>query len=168
VAVAQGTAWRKGGKLTSTALGAEVPHDGTDRVVGGAESLGQLVEGPPVDEEGAEDLVAAMQDLIGFEEEATAGDVIHVRISGVRRVNSQRDQDTEGRSDGHQVQGGAWVEGRRDGISRLRTPIHREYGVSRSLIWEGRTIGWRSEITPQEYAELPRFLREIAIFDLRD
>jgi hypothetical protein len=80
--------------------------------------LGQLVEGPAVDEEGPEDLVAAMQDLVGFEEEATAGVVIHVRISGVRRVNSQRDQDTEGRPDGRQVQGGTWADGRRDGISR--------------------------------------------------
>ena len=137
-------------------------------MVGGAESLGQLVEGPAVDEEGPEDLGAAMQDRVGFEEEATAGVVIHVQISGVRRVNFQRDQDTEGRSDGRQVQGGTWAEGRRDGISRPRTPIHREHGISRSLIWEGRTMGGRSGISPQEDAELPWFLREIAIFDLQE
>jgi hypothetical protein len=36
------------------------------------------------------------------------------------------------------------------------------------LIWEGRTMGRRSKIYPQEYAELPWFLREKAIFDLRE
>jgi hypothetical protein len=126
------------------------------------------VEGLAVDEEGPEDLVAAMQDLVRFEEEATAGVVIHVRISGVRRVHSPRDQDTEGRSDGRQVQGRTWAEGQRDGISRPRTPIHREHGVSRSLIWEGRTMGWRSRSYPQEYAEPPGFLRGKALFDLRE
>lgn len=162
------TAWRKGGRLAGTALGAEVPHHGADRVVGGTEAPGQLVEGLAIDEEGPEDLVAAMQHLVGFEEEATAGVVIHVRISGVRRVNSQRDQNTEGRSDGREVQGGTWAERRRDGILRPGTPIHREHGVSRSLIREGARMGRRSVIYPQGYAELPRFLREEAIFDLRE
>jgi hypothetical protein len=113
------------------------------------------VEGLAVDEEGPEDLVAAMQDLVRFEEEATAGVVIHVRISGVRRVNSQRDRDTEGRSDERQVQAGARSEGRRDGIMRPGAPIHREHGVSRSLIREGGTMGRRSVIYPQEYTGLP-------------
>jgi hypothetical protein len=98
-------------------------------VVGRAESLGQLVEGPAVYEEGPKDLVAAMQDLVGFEEEATAGVVIHVRISGVRRVTSQRDQDPEGRSNGRPVQGATRADGWRDGISRPRTPIDRKNGA---------------------------------------
>jgi len=160
VAVAQRTAWRKGGKLSGTALGAEVPHHGADRVVGGAELLGQLVEGPALDEEGPEDLVAAMQDLVGFEEEATVGVVIHVRISGVRRVSSRRDRDNEGRSDRRPVQEGTWAGGRRNGILRPRTPIHRDHGVSRSLIWEGGKMGWRSIISPQEHAELLGFSQE--------
>jgi hypothetical protein len=52
-------------------------------VVGGVEALGQFVEGLVLDEERAEDFVAPMQDVVGFEKEAMAGFVLHARISRI-------------------------------------------------------------------------------------
>ena len=45
-----------------------------------------------LDEERAEDLVATMQDVVGFAEEATAGFVLHARISRIGRVTFPQDQ----------------------------------------------------------------------------
>jgi hypothetical protein len=46
-------------------------------VVGGAEPLGDRGEGQAVDEEGVQGGVAAMQGLIGFQEEAATTGVVH-------------------------------------------------------------------------------------------
>jgi hypothetical protein len=46
-------------------------------VVGGAELLRDGLEGQAVDEDGAQGGVAAMQGLVGFQEEALARGVVH-------------------------------------------------------------------------------------------
>jgi hypothetical protein len=63
--------------LAALAGGAEVTHPGAHRVVGDAELLGDRPEGQAVDEEGAQGGIAAVQGLVGLQEEAAAKIVVH-------------------------------------------------------------------------------------------
>ena len=70
--------------MTRPAAGAEVADQGPERVVGIAELLGDVAQGPWLDEGGAEGLVLAVERLGGFEEEAEEVGVIHARVSEMR------------------------------------------------------------------------------------
>jgi hypothetical protein len=148
-AVARRTAWRKGGNLARSALGPEVPHHGADRMVGGVESPGQLVEGLVLDEERAEDLVATMQNVVGFEEEATAGFVLHARISRIGRVTFPKDQGSDGRTDLDRVQGGTLPRWPQAGVLTRRTPVQQGLSAERSGTWGEKEERKCEELPPQ-------------------
>jgi hypothetical protein len=102
-------------------------------VVGGVESPGQLVEGLVLDEERAEDLVATMQNVVRFVEEATAGFVLHARISRIGRVTFPKDQGSDGRTDPDRVQGGTPPRWPQAGVLTPRMPVQQGLSAKRSL-----------------------------------
>jgi hypothetical protein len=153
--VARGTAWRKGGNLAGSALDAEVPHHRADGVVGGIESPGQFVERLVLNEERAEDFVATMQKVVGFEEKATAGFVLHARISKIGRVTFPKDLGRDGRTDRNRVQGGTRPRGPQAGVLTRRTSVQqgREIGNVR-----GRTRRGSPKNSPSEDMGFPGLL----------
>lgn len=100
-------------------------------MVGGAEAPSQLVEGPVLDEERAEDLVATMQDVVGFEDEATAGLVLHARISRIGRVTFPQDQGSDGKTDPDRVQEGTPPRWLKAGVLTRRTPVRQGLSAKR-------------------------------------
>jgi hypothetical protein len=50
-------------------------------VVGVSESGGDLLEGPPLDEVGSHCLIASVEGVVGLEEVAEAGGIVHDRGS---------------------------------------------------------------------------------------
>jgi hypothetical protein len=118
-------------------------------VVGGVESPGQFVEGLVLDEERAEDLVATMQDVVGFEEEATAGFVLHARISKIGRVTFPKDLGRDGRTARNRVQGGTPPRWPQAGVLTRRTPVQQGLSAKRSGTW-GREGGEEVRRTPPQ------------------
>ena len=71
-----GVGWR-----TRAAPGSELADDLAQGVVGGSELGGDLLEGPPWDEVGPPRLLASVEGVVGLEEVAEAGGVVHDRGS---------------------------------------------------------------------------------------
>lgn len=68
---------RKGGNPTLSTPSPEVADQVTHGVVAVARLLGDVDQGTPLDEEGAEHLIAAMERVGRFEEESQAEGIIH-------------------------------------------------------------------------------------------
>jgi len=65
------------GYLTGLTLGAKVAHHAAPRVIRRAQALGDCGLRLPVDTDGTQGFIAAMQRLMWFEEEAVAEGVLH-------------------------------------------------------------------------------------------
>jgi hypothetical protein len=76
-AVAPTGVLRKGGNSALSTLSPEVADQVTHGVVAVTRSLGDVLQGMPLDEKGAEHLIAAVQRVGGFEEEAQAEGIVH-------------------------------------------------------------------------------------------
>ena len=75
-AVAPTGVLRKGGNSALSTLSPEVADQVTHGVVAVTRSLGDVLQGMPLDEKGAEHLIAAVQRVGGFEEEAQAEGIV--------------------------------------------------------------------------------------------
>ena len=67
----------KGGDLACLALSAKVAHEVAHRAVTEPKPLGDLSHGSTLDEEGAQDFIAALKDGLRLEEELLAKQVVH-------------------------------------------------------------------------------------------
>ena len=76
-AVAPTGVLRKGGNSALSTLSPEVADQVTHGVVAVARSLGDAFQGTPLDEEGTEHLIAAMERVSRFEKEAQAEGIVH-------------------------------------------------------------------------------------------
>ena len=63
--------------MPAAALGPEVAHPRTDRVVGQTEALGDGLGRQPLNKEGVQRGEATVEGLGGFEEEAAARGIVH-------------------------------------------------------------------------------------------
>jgi hypothetical protein len=69
--------WRKGGNSALSTLSPEVADEVAYGVVAVARLLGDVFQGTSLDEEGTEHLIAAMERVGRFEEEAQAEGIVH-------------------------------------------------------------------------------------------
>src|SRR4029077_11119652 len=81
LAVVLASRQRKGGNATARALGAKLTDHHLEAGQLVAEPLGNLRQGPSLDEEGLQGDIAAMEGRLGFQEVAAAEWIVHDAIS---------------------------------------------------------------------------------------